>query len=141
VVSRLKVVADMAKQFRRAIQQTLPNLAAGEVIMVGKAQAVVVDSGRDTLTIRIAGQNRTYTLNDLPLGLAIYLGERSLNEKDPKTPLFKGAYVFIDKRSDEAQLQKAQEWWEEAQLNGVDASAILPVFNDNYDLAFEPTGE
>ena len=141
-VQRLKAVADMAQKFRGAIQETMFKLEAGEVIKVGSTtEAAIVEAGPNKLIIRIAGQNRTYTLDDLPLGLAANLGERALNSENPTTRLLKGAYVFIDKRSDPAQLKKAKTWWEEAQLNGADIGGILPVFTDNYDFKSEATPE
>lgn len=142
VVQRLKAVAGMAKTFRGAIQETMFKLEAGEVIKVGSTtEAAIVEASPNKLIIRIAGQNRTYTLDDLPLGLAANLGDRALNPENPTTRLLKGAYVFIDKRSDPAQLKKAKTWWEEAQLNGADIGGLLPVFTDNYDFKSEATPE
>lgn len=142
MVSRLKVVADMAKKFRGGIEQTMSKLEAGEIIKVGAStEAAIVEASPDKLVIRIAGQNKTYSLDDMPLGLAVNLGERSFNAGDPKTRLLKGAYVVVDKRSDPAQLQKARMWWEEAQLSGLDIEEILPVLTDDYDFPIEDEPE
>jgi len=141
-VQRLLTVSDMAKRFREAIQQTMVKLEAGEVIKVGTStEAAIVGASPQKLVIRVAGQNKTYTPSDLPLGLAANLGERSLSENDPKTRVLKGAYVFIDKRSTPEQLKKAKTWWEEAQLNGADVAGLLPVFSDKYDFEKDLRGE
>lgn len=138
-VGRLKTLGEMAKRFRQAIAESMAQLEAGDVIKVGAStEAAVVESSPEKLVIRAAGRNRTYTLDDMPLGLAVSIGERSLSADDPKTPVFKGAYVFIDKRSEEAQLEKARSWWEEAQGNGVDISELLPVLTDTYEFNAEP---
>jgi hypothetical protein len=89
----------------------------------------------------VAGENRTYTLDDMPLGLAVNIGERALNTDDPKTKLFKGAYAFVDKRSDTPQFEKVKTWWEEAQDSGIDASELLATLADSYDFAGDETPE
>jgi hypothetical protein len=133
-VLRLKNVAELAKKFRQAIVATMTKLEASEVIKVGTStEAIVVESSPQKLVMRVAGQNKTYTVDDLPLGLAANLGERSLNADDPSTKVLKGAYVIIDRRADPSQIKKAKTWWEEAQLNGVDISTLLPVLTDKYD--------
>jgi hypothetical protein len=136
VVHRLKNVANMAKKFRRGMEEAIAKLEAGDVIKVGTStEAAVVEASPEKLVLRVAGQNKTYTLNDMPLGLAVNLGERAFSPDDPNTRLLKGSYVFIDKRTDPTQMKKAKTWWEEAQLNGVDIREILPVLTDKYDFS------
>lgn len=136
IVERLKIVGDMAKRFRQAIQESMGKLDAGDVIKVGTStEAAIVETSPQKLVIRVAGQNRTYTLDDMPLGLAVNIGERALNTDDPKTKLFKGAYVFVDKRTEAMQLEKVKTWWEEAQDSGIDASDLLAILSDSYDFA------
>jgi len=142
VVKRLKMVGDMARRFREAIQESMGKLDAGDVIKVGTStEAAIVEASPDKLIIRVAGQNRTYTLDDMPLGLAVNIGERALNTDDPKTKLVKGAYVFVDKRTDTPQLEKVKTWWEEAQDSGVDAGELLAVLSDTYDFSGEELPE
>jgi hypothetical protein len=142
LVKRLQTVGDMAKRFRQAIEAAIGKLDAGDVIKVGAStEAAIVETGPDKLIIRVAGQNRTYTFNELPIGLAAAMGERAMNPDDPKTKLFKGAYVFVDKRTQAPQLEKVKEWWEEAQTSGVDASELLQVLEDDYDFAPETSAE
>jgi hypothetical protein len=140
-VQRLKQVADMAKKFRQAIEATMAKLEAGEVIKIGNSEAAVVESNPNKIVLRMNGQNRSYTISDLPLGLAAGLGERSLDVNNPTTRLLKGSYVLLDKRADPSQIKKAKTWWEEAQLNGADIRELLPVFTDKYELEGEPAPE
>jgi hypothetical protein len=133
-VQRLQEVANQARQFHEAIGRTLATISAGDVIKVGTStEAAVVDVNSSELVLRLNGQNRTYTIDDMPLGLAVNLGEKSLNAESPTTRVLKGAYVLVNKRTDAAQRQKAKTWWEEAQLNGVDMRELMPVFDDDYD--------
>jgi hypothetical protein len=139
MVKRLTLVGNMAQTFRTAIQESMGRLDATEVIKISEnADAVVVESSPEKLVIRFAGENRSYSLDDMPLGLAIKLGERVLDTSDPQTRLFKGAYVFVDKRTDNAQMQKVTTWWDEAQAAGVDVSELMPVLTDVYDFAATP---
>lgn len=135
-VSRLKAISSMAEQFQKAIVTTLGTLEAGDVIKVGAStEAAIVEATPQKLVIRVAGQNRTYAINDLPLGLATNLGERSLDSNAPSTKLLKGAFVFVDKRTTPEQLSKVRTWWQEA---GPQGREVLPVLDDTYD--FAPNG-
>jgi hypothetical protein len=139
IVKRLTLVGNMAQTFRTAIQESMGRLDSAEVIKISEnADAVVVESSPKKLVIRFAGDRRSYSLDDMPLGLAIKLGERVLDTSDPKTRLLKGAYVFVGKRTDNAQMQKVKTWWEEAQADGVDVSELMPVLTDAYDFAATP---
>jgi hypothetical protein len=133
-IHRLQNVSNLAKQFQEAVVRTMSGLSAGEVLKIGSStEAAIVDASPTKLVIRLNGDNKTYSLENMPLGLAVNLGERSLNPNSPATRAAKGAYVFIDKRSDAGQRKKAQTWWEEAQLNGMDMRELMPVLTDKYD--------
>lgn len=133
-VMRLKQVASLAKQFREAMVRTLNKLGAGEVIKIGTStEAAVVESSPDKIILRIRGQNRTYSINSMPIGLAANLGDRSLDTNDPISKVAKGAYVWIGKECGPDELIKVKAWWEEAQLNGADiVGELSKVFSDKY---------
>lgn len=130
-VERLKEVSSLARQFHAAIGRTMQGLQVGDEIRISNStQAVVVESSPTELKIRLNAQNQTHSLDKMPLGLGLKLGEQSLDQGDPTTRVLKGAYVFIHPRGD---ISKAKTWWEEAQLSGRDLAHLLPVLADKYD--------
>ncbi len=138
MVTRLQRTADMAKQFRDSIREAMAKLEGSEVIKISNTtEAAVVEASPQKITIRLAGTNRTYSLNDLPLGLAVNLGERALNPDAPSTKVFKGAFVLLDKRAVPAQIEKAKTWWEEAESAGENLGDLMLVFDDSYDFEQE----
>jgi hypothetical protein len=138
LVERLRRVGEMAKQFREAVSAAIQGLEAGEVFKVGTStQVAVVETFPDKIIVRIAGQNRTYNITEMPQGLAVALADMSLDASDPRNRVVKGAYVALGKNSDSDAIAKAKTWWEEAQLGGVDVSDLMPFFTDKYDFQKE----
>jgi hypothetical protein len=132
--ARLKEVAEYAKQFRKAVEESVAALEAGATFKVGTStMVVVVETFPDKIIIRSLGQNKTYPFPDLPAGLAVAIADMKLDPSAPENRVIKGAYLAVDKRGDSIALDKAKAFWEEAQLAGVDTSHLLPFLSDKYD--------
>jgi hypothetical protein len=82
----------------------------------------VVESDNQSLVVRGGGRNRTYTLEKLPVPLALLLAQRSLPKDDPKSKAALGAFHAVDARGDVAQ---ARRLWQEAAGQGFDAASLL----------------
>lgn len=131
---RLKEVANYVKQFRQAVEESVAALEAGSSFKVGSStQVVVVETFKDKIIIRSAGQNRTYPFQDLPPGLAVAIADMKLDPSAPENRVVKGAYLAVDKRAGSQSQEKAKALWEEAQLSGVDTSRLLPFLTDSYE--------
>lgn len=138
MVDRLWQINDMARQFREAVSAAIQSLDAGEVITVGNStQVAIVETFPDKVIVRIAGQNRTYPIENLPPGLAVSLADMKLDTSDPNNRVIKGAYLLSGKDVNPDALSKAKTWWEEAQLGGVDVSHLMPFLTDDYELKKE----
>lgn len=138
MVDRLAQVIDMTRQFREAVVAAIQGLEAGEAFQVGSSTQVgVVETFPDKVILRVAGQNRTYRVEDLPPGLAVALADMKLDTSDPVNRVIKGAYLMSGKNIDPDVIQKAKTWWDEAQLGGADTTKLMPFLKDKYDFEKE----
>jgi hypothetical protein len=145
-IERFARVAQLAQRFRKAMEQTLGTLDAGDVIKIGSvAEIAIVEVGPNKLIVRDQGMNTTYTLDSMKMGIALKLGEMSLNPTDPETRLAKGAYEFFDKKRDASpttkqdKIKKVETTWKEAELMGSDVSDLLKVLTDTYEFVEDKT--
>jgi hypothetical protein len=135
MVARLKEVALYVKQFRNAVSEGLKNLQVGAELKVGTSTMVVVVAvSPERLTIRRAGGNVTYPLDELPAGLTMALADSWFKADDPVNRVVKGAYFAVAEGDVASHREKAMKYWEEATAAGVDAKPLLPFLTDNYDL-------
>ncbi len=135
MTARLKEVASYVKQYRNAVNEGLKTLQPGAEIKVGTStMVVVVQITPEKLTIRRAGGNVTYALNDLPAGLAMSLAESWLNANDPVNRVIKGSYFAVAEGDVESHREKAKKYWDEAIAAGTDVKHLLPFLTDKYDL-------
>jgi hypothetical protein len=109
-------------------------MQAGESFTVGASTEVAfVEASENQVTLHVGGMNRTYALNDLPVGLAIAIAEFKLPEANAASRVVKGAYLLVHKRADDELRKKAALWWHEAQGHGVNLVQLLPFLSDDYD--------
>ena len=135
MAARLKEVAMYVKQFRNAVSEGLKNLQVGAEIKVGTSTMVVVVAVTpERLTIRRAGGNVTYPLDELPAGLTMALADSWFKADDPVNRVVKGAYFAVAEGDVESHREKAKKYWDEAIAAGVDAKPLLPFLTDKYDL-------
>lgn len=136
-LNRLEVLTQYVKQFDRSLKTLMAdeNFDAGSELVLGKStRVVVVERSPTGIVIRINGQNKSYTLANMPDGLAMALIDLRLPVADPVSKVIKGAYLAAAKVSTEDNQNKAKELWAEAVQGGVSEVADLPlVLTDTYD--------
>jgi hypothetical protein len=131
---RLTLLAGYAKNFQAALKSAVDGLQAGDEIEVGSSTVVgFVSAAQDSITLRVAGTNRTYSLASLPVGLAVAIADRWLKKDDPVSLVIKGAFVASLKDLDDERKAKARQWLEEASQKGVEGE-LHKVLDDTYDL-------
>ncbi len=111
------------------------NFDAGSELTLGKStRVVVVERSPTGIMIRINGQNKSYTLANMPDGLAMALIDVRLPVTDPVSKVIKGAYLAAAKVPSEENQNKAKELFAEAVQGGISEVADLPlVLTDTYD--------
>ncbi len=127
VVHRNETLAKYVEEFWGAVRDAIKGLNPTDEIDVGTSKVVFVSKEPDGrgLTIHVAGQNRQFTLQKLPNGLAIALAERWLDPKKPENKVFIGAFYAVDPKTDR---DDAKRIWNEAAAAGVDAvNDLLPL--------------
>jgi hypothetical protein len=131
---RLTLLAAYAKNFQSALKQAVAGLHPGDEIQVGSNAAVgFVSTAKNSITLRVTGTNRTYALENLPVGLAVAIADRWLNKDDPASLAMKGAYLASLKDINEEAKGKARQWLEEASKKGIEGE-LYKVLDDTYDL-------
>jgi hypothetical protein len=131
---RLSLLAGYAKSFQSALRQAVAALRPGDEIKVGSnTSAGFVSAAKESITLRVAGANRSYPLDSLPTGLAVAIADRWLNKDDPVSLAMKGAYLATLKDLDEERKATARQWLEEASKKGVEGE-LHKVLDDTYDL-------
>lgn len=134
MIDRLHVLADSVQKYREAIQASINKLESGSSFEVGSANVGVVETGVDKVIFRVAGQNRTYTIREMPVGLAAALAAQSISPDDPNTLTLKGAFVLASPKASDEDLKKAREFLEKG-AGSVDAAKdLLLLLKDSYSL-------
>jgi hypothetical protein len=133
--ARLMLLTDYAKNFRSALGEALSQFKVGDQIPVGKStMAGVVSASADKLTIRLAGENRTFTVDQLPAGLVLAIADASPRKDDPVALVLKATYLATLKGANADQLSTAREWFQQAAQKGADVGDLAKVLDDKYDL-------
>jgi hypothetical protein len=95
-----------------------------ELVISGKRVAVVeYDAAQSLLILRVEGQNKRYTLRQMPPRVALTLAERVLKPGAPQNEVFFGTFLAMDGKGDR---KLAREAWEKAARGGIDVKHLLP---------------
>ncbi len=134
MAERLQLLNDYVVRFRKAISETLARFGGGDQIDFGDGTTIgIVEVTPDLLVIRVGGENRRYPMADLPPGLAIRLGEMSLDKASLDTVVLKAAFIAVNPKIGDDDLAKVQAWWQEAASVG-DVPDLIAAINDDYSL-------
>lgn len=133
-IRRLQMLSDYVTRFHAAIGATLGRVQAGEQIDLGDNKSFgIVEVTPDLLVIRINGRNLRYPMTELPAGLATRLAEMSLDKAAPETLAMKAAFVSVNPKVSDEDLEKIRTWWDEA-ATVPDVPDLLTAINDDYSL-------
>jgi hypothetical protein len=135
-LARLKEVAGYVKQFHDRLVQAARGMEAAESFKVGSSTYVaMIEADEKQVSLKVAGQSRTYQYSDLPVGLAAALADQKLVGTDPVSRVVKGAYVACHRGATPDNRKQAESWWDEATLGGADVKHLIPFLTDSYDLS------
>jgi hypothetical protein len=137
--ARLVLLTDCVTDFRSALSQALRQFKVGDAIPVGKStMAGVVSASADNLTIRVAGQNMTYTVDDLPPGLVLGIADVSSKKDDPVVLVLKATYLATLRGATGHHLSTAREWLQQAAAQGAEIGDLAKVLDDTYEIETDP---
>lgn len=122
-------LCDVVDEFWRVMGQIVSRLEPLTVISVAETEIVVVETSSQSLTIRAAGQNRTYALREIPAALVKELARRSFGQT-PQSKVVLAVYLAVEPKGDR---ELSRRLLLEAMGAGVDpgeAVLELPAFFD-----------
>jgi len=128
--ARLKAMESLhalVEKFWFAVGEAMRGLEVAAELQVGGTVVSVVEVGRDSVSIRVAGTKHDYKQADMPGGLAHTLALRWFDEAAPETKLALGAFQAVDPNGDAAE---AKRLWEEAALVGASIEELLPALQE-----------
>ena len=129
---RLELLAYYAGSYWQAVPEAMNALEAGNELIVKGKRMMVVENNEEHLMLRIAGQNRTYPKDDVPLSLEVALAERWFDADAPSTKVFRGAMMAVTPGFNP---EEARVLWREAADAGyLKLEDLEPVLDDNYEL-------
>ncbi len=131
-IDRMKTLESALDAFWKAVDEGIKGLKPIDELTYDGMTGVVINAEPGSLSLRIEGQSKEYTVNKLPTGLAYHLAERWLREGDPQTKLILGSFLYVEPKGDQ---QKARQLWEEAANQGADVAKLLVQLDT--DLAAE----
>ena len=120
-VDRLATMIDNLTEFWKGICVTFSRLQPTEEIMMKNEPIVVVESGRDYLTVRSAGRVQRYEVRNIPTTLVLVLVKQSFG-KDAGSKAIVGTFLAVDPGGDRA---LAKQYWQEAAKAGIDTAKLL----------------
>ncbi|MCC9609218.1 hypothetical protein LOC68_06330 [Blastopirellula sp. JC732] len=130
--ARLQKLADNIQQFWTAVSEEIAGLTADTDITVGSTVARVVENRADYLVLRLNGENKRYTLSDMPAGLAMHFATEHMTADEGEAKTIRGSFLFV---SPDGGADRADAMWTEAKLAGADLGDLPQIISDNYDLA------
>jgi hypothetical protein len=126
VIQRLTLMGDYLEKYWEGIGRTMSQLVAAEEIIIGKAHIAVVESDASSITVHVEGQNKTYTVAQLPRVLMHFLAERLLR-KEPEAQVYYGVYLAISPKGDR---DRARALLQEAAKHDSEVEKLLPELDE-----------
>jgi len=117
---RVQTLYDSLTEFWKAVAQAAGQLQVADELQVSGTLAAVVQAEPRSLTLRIEGQNVTYTPQQLPANVAVALMDRVARPGDPVANLHIGSFYAVDRLGDREQ---ARQRWKKA---GEAGQTLLP---------------
>ena len=93
----------------------------------------MVEVNDTSITVRIAGQNRKYQIEELKPGIAVAIIKQSYDLNDANISAILGAYIGTLRTSDEEDLAKAAEYWQDAISKGAKLSDLAIILEEKYE--------
>lgn len=121
-VERLQVLLDNSTEFWKGIQASIAKLQAAEEIVIKDTRIVVVDNGRDFLTVKAEGRVHRFQMKTLPTSLIMALVNQNFGQ-DGGSKAVIGTFLAVDANGDR---ELARKYWREAAAAGVDTDWLIP---------------
>jgi hypothetical protein len=124
-LQRVEHLSNYVTQFWQSVDRVGKTMQATTIreITIGDVVAAFVEYENGTLVIRVNGQNRTYTLQNMPLKVALAVSQQELKPDVANNKVYFGAVLAMDAKGDR---KLARQMWDEALAAKVDVKYLLP---------------
>lgn len=120
---RLDELCDYLEKFWQAVDRGAKTLDGTQELLIGEERVAFVEFENGTLVLRMKGQNRSFTRQNLPAKIALTLSEQVMKPDAAANKVFFGAFLVLDGKGD---VDVARRMWKEAEAGGVDVKRLLP---------------
>jgi hypothetical protein len=121
-LARLELLSQYVEAFWQGVDAGATKaLNAGELDVDG-TRCAVVDYDRRLFIVRVAGENKRYSLTTIPPKLALVLAQLELPAGNASNQVCFGAFLAMDAKGDR---RKAREMWQAAAAKGGDIRGLL----------------
>lgn len=136
---RLQRATDLIAQFHEGLDRALGELQALSEIDIGPTKVAVVELRSDEIVIRASGQNRTYSLKQMPWALALGLTKNILPDAEPENKVVKAMYLAVHHQRNAELAEQAHELLQEAIAAGANVESLVAFIDDRYGEATPAT--
>ena len=130
-VENAKLVQHYVERFWNAVREGLKTLESGKDFPIGdadRAAVVEVAKNRERITLRIGGENRTYSIADLPTDAAVGIADQWLAKDDPNSKVFIAVFIAVESPE---RIEYSRKLLREARSSGSDvAQAVLEALDE-----------
>jgi len=127
-LDRMNLLLHYVSGFWDAVNQTLRSVQGGEELVIGGQRVAIVDADAKVITLREAGRNNDYSVDNMPVEITEALANRWFDQKLASTKMFVGAFKAVQSPD---KLDAARRLWEEAARGGVpDVERLMPVLSE-----------
>lgn len=107
--------------FWGSLLQEVPKLESGSELRVGEMMVVVVETGPDSVTLRVSGQNHRYSIAGMPYPLVVAMAEQLFSDS-PNAKTLLAAFLIAETGGN---AEKARQLLQDASQGGAEVSELL----------------
>jgi hypothetical protein len=137
LVARLTRLGRHAREFWSVVASAVDRLEGLEELTFGDGalRVLVVESGDGWISVRHNGKNARYTIDEMPVELALAVAKTRLDTRKPEDLLLLGAGLATASDPKPRYVEHARRYWQQAQAAGGAADELLKTLDDSYQLA------
>jgi len=124
-LDRLETIHGYLGQFWEGILKSMSGLESGAEMEVGSTRVIVVEVGKESITMRVNGRNRTYTVERMPYALVKHIGSWAFTG-DSASKVVVGAFFLMDADAQaEGGREQARKLWKQAAAEGIEMDDLM----------------
>lgn len=133
-LAQLSELASRSAEFWAAFERGRASLAPGEELSTGSTKVKILEATSEEIAYLVAGVRRKSAPRELPLGLAIAVAEKGMNDpKSAESLVIKGSPLAVS--DNPALASQGRALWQEAEKLGASIGGLTAAVADRYEFA------